>query len=105
MAALRAALLAPPDEMAAERLAAHTPALQNAALDLERLRNDPVLRTGLAREELEALARELRAAARLTAQGLELARGMARLLAPAAGYGQDGEPAPLKLRGTLLVRG
>lgn len=103
VAALRAALLAPPADHSPERLASQVPALQDAALELERLRHDPA--APAVRAELEALARELHGVARLIAQGLELTRGMARLLAPAAGYGQDGEPAPLNPPGTVLVRG
>lgn len=80
------------------------PALQTAVLNLERLRAaspEPELRG-----ELEALQRDLRAPARLIAQGLALTQGMARLLgSTSAGYQQDGQPAALKAGGTLLVRG
>jgi hypothetical protein len=80
------------------------PALHHAALTLERLRTETA--DGGTQPELQALAGELGASARLIAQGLAVAQGMARLLAPAAGgYRQDGEPAPLTPTGTLLVRG
>lgn len=103
VAAVRAALLAPPDQGAAERLASQGPELQEAALELERLRNHPP--GAEARPELEALARELRTIERLIAQGLDLTRDMARLLAPSTGYREDGEPAPLHPSGSLLIRG
>jgi hypothetical protein len=83
---------------------AQIPALQAAVLSLQRLRGESP-EPGL-RGELEALKRELRAPARLIAQGLKLTQGMARLLASStAGYQQDGQPAALKSGGTLLVRG
>ena len=104
VAALRAALLV----SSIEAMDAQMPALQQAGATLQSLR--PVLLKegpleSESRRELEALARELRASGALIAQGLAVTQGLARLLAPAAGYRQDGEPAPLKTGGTLEVRG
>jgi hypothetical protein len=84
------------------------PALQRAAATLESLRpelpgNDQP--KSESRRELQALARELRASGALIAHGLAVTQGTARLLAPAAGYRRDGEPAPLKTIGTLEVLG
>ena len=58
------------------------------------------------RADIESLAQELRVCERLILQGMEVARGMGRLLAPAtAAYDPDGEPAPLAAARTILVRG
>lgn len=99
-AALRAALLAP----SVEDLAAQLPELQEAAVTLERLKSESIAPES--RGELEALARELRTAGRLIAQGLAFQRGWARLLASAtSAYRPDGEPVPLPVAGSLSVRG
>ncbi len=60
---------------------------------------------GACRGELEALSSELRIAAKLLTQGLALTQGMARLLTPATGYRQDGEPAQFQAAGSVLIRG
>lgn len=107
VAALRVALLSPSPEGIASQL----PALQEAAVTLERLERERQARDAEAphaglRDELEALATELRAPAKLIAQGLAFVRGMSRLLAPpTADYQPDGEPVPLKPPSSLLVRG
>ncbi len=101
MAALRAALLAP---LEADALDAQMSALHQAALTLERLGTETT--DGGTFLQLQAPAGELGASGKLIAQGLAVTQGLARLLAPAAGgYRRDGEPALLKLAGTLLVRG
>jgi hypothetical protein len=105
VAGLRATLLAP----SGEAINAHMPALQQAAAILESLQAESLQERSpesKSREELEAVARELRTTGKLIAQGLALTQGMARLLAPVTcGYRQDGEPAPFQTAGTLLVRG
>lgn len=105
VAELRSALLTP--SVAAPSVAlleAQLPALHAAVLSLQQLRAESP-EPGLC-GELEALKRELRAPARLIAQGLALSQRMARQLASTtAGYQQDGQPAALKAGGTLLVRG
>jgi hypothetical protein len=99
-AALRAALLAP----SAEGLESQVPALQEAAVTLERLKTEAI--EPESRRELEALARELRSAGRLIAQGLAFQRGWARLLASASSsYRPDGEPVSLQAAGSVSVRG
>jgi hypothetical protein len=104
-AALHAALLT----TSAVEAESHEPALREAVLALEGLRATPLseeLRGEASRAELRALARELSASAKLIAQGLAFAQGMARLLAPAtAAYRPDGEPIPFKIASTIVVRG
>jgi len=104
-AALRSTLLSRPlDENWAEAIAAHVPALKDAAAVLDRLRNqelDPE-----AKQELHALSIQLRGLGKLAAQGLGFTQGMARLLAPASGsYRPDGEPVRPNSPGTIWVRG
>jgi hypothetical protein len=99
-ASLRAALLEP----SVEGLESHLPALQEAAVTLERLKTESIQPES--RRELEALARDLRSAGRLIAQGLAFQRGWARLLASASsGYRPDGEPVSLQAAGSISVRG
>ena len=105
-AALHAALLAP----SAEGFESHLPALQEAAVTLQRLfasgtTPDASIEPGT-RRELEGLARELRSAGRLIAHGLAFQRGLARLLASASStYRPDGEPVALPAAGSISVRG
>jgi hypothetical protein len=102
VAALRVALLQP----SIEGIELQLPALQDAALTLERLKTDPLRSESEFRQQLEALARDLRGSRRLAARGLEMTQGIARLLTPVtAGYRPDGEPIPAKLAGTILIRG
>jgi hypothetical protein len=125
VAALRAALLV----SSIEAMDAQMPALQHAAATLESLQSEALRRSegpqseaprpeelkpnlmnkdpleSESRRELEAVSKDLRASAALIAQGLAITQGMARLLAPAAGYRHDGEPAPLNTAGTLEIRG
>lgn len=105
VAALRTALLSP----SVEGITACVPALQEAALDLERLRAETLDKQSPdsgTRRELDALARELRGAGKLIAQGMAFTQGMARVLAPAtADYRPDGEPVVAKTASTLLIRG
>jgi hypothetical protein len=117
-AALRAALLAPAGAQVGEGLESHLPALQDAALTLERLtstfggpeggrRGPPgaLIEPGT-RRELKALAGELDTAGRLIAHGLAFQQGLTRLLASsAAGYRPDGEPVELSAAGSISVRG
>ncbi len=107
--ALRASLLAP----SPEALESHLPALEKALHDLQGLQHDSDLQTDLhndfhkeLREDLKALAAELRAAGSLVKHGIEFQQGWARVLAAATdGYRPDGEPRPLQPRGSISVEG
>jgi hypothetical protein len=106
IAALRETLLAP----SPEALASHVPALEAALHELqleqlEQIQQDPGSRGGL-RRDLKNLASELRVAGKLIEHGIAFEQGWARVLAAATGsYQPDGEPDPLRVRGSISVRG
>jgi hypothetical protein len=91
VAELRATLLTPSFEgVSFDQLDSLLPGLQEAAAALQLLQLNPEAGS---RQELEALARDLRSAARLIEHGRELVAGWARLLASSAAcYRPNGEP-------------
>jgi hypothetical protein len=95
--ALRVTLLAP----SPEALESHLPALEKALYYLQGVQPDEDIR-----QDLKALAAELRAAGRLIEHGIAFQQGWARVLAAATnGYRPDGEPRPLQPPGSISVQG
>lgn len=104
VAALRAALRT----ASVDSIESALPALQEAAQLLWSLQREAAAAPGTTRaelrEEIEALATDLRASQALIGHGLAFIRGWAGFLAAAtAGYRPDGAPAPLAAQGSISV--
>lgn len=109
VAGLRAALLLPSLEARGREIDARIPDLQQATLTLQRLQAEERLQAEAApletRGELNALIGELRIVTRLIGHGLAVTHGLARLLAPPATYGPNGEVAPLQSPAAVSLKG